>query len=66
MQSLRNQWSGKVIEITTDKVVSEVLVQTAVGTITSIITTGSVRAMKLKKGDIVTVRVKSTDVSLEK
>ncbi len=64
--SIRNQLTGKVKSITSDKVMSEVIVQTAAGTITSVITTNSVKALKLKKGDEVAVLVKATNVSLAK
>jgi molybdopterin-binding protein len=64
--SIRNQLTGTVKSITSDKVMSEVLVETAAGQVTSVITTNSVKALKLKKGDKVAVLVKATNVSLEK
>lgn len=64
--SIRNQLTGTVRSITSDKVMSEVLVDTAAGEIASVITTRSVKALKLKKGDTVAVLVKATNVSLEK
>jgi molybdopterin-binding protein len=57
---------GKIEEVISDKVVSEVVVNTAVGPVTSIITTGSVRRMKLKPGDQVFAVIKATEVSVEK
>ena len=64
--SIRNQLVGKVKSITSDKVMSEVIVETSAGTVTSVITTNSVKALKLKKGDKVAVLVKATNVSLAK
>ena len=45
---------------------SEVVIRTAAGTVTSIITTGSVERMKLKEGDNVFAVMKATLVSVEK
>jgi molybdate transport system regulatory protein len=64
--SIRNQLSGKIIELTKGKVVSEVVVRTAAGDVASIITTGSVKQMKLKKGDKVSVMVKATEAFIQK
>jgi hypothetical protein len=41
---------GTIEKIVSDKVVSEVVIRTAAGNITSIITTGSVKRMNLKEG----------------
>jgi molybdopterin-binding protein len=46
--------------------VSEVVVRTPAGTVTSIITTGSVKRMSLKEGDTVFAIIKATEVSVEK
>jgi molybdopterin-binding protein len=64
--SIRNQLAGKIIELTKGKVVSEVVVRTAAGDVASIITTGSVKQMKLKKGDKVSVMVKATEAFIQK
>src|ERR1700722_7186602 len=64
--SIRNQLKGKVKSIVSDKVLSEVSVETAAGIVASVITTASLKAMKLKKGDVVSVLVKATNVSLAK
>jgi molybdopterin-binding protein len=64
--SIRNRLRGKVVKIVSDKVVSEVVIQTAAGTITSIIATGSVKRMNLKQGDTVFAIIKATEVSVEK
>ena len=64
--SVRNRLPGKIEKIVSDKVVSEVVIQTAAGTVTSIITTGSVERMNLKEGDTVFAIIKATEVSVEK
>lgn len=66
MQSTRNQIPGTVQSIVRDKVVSEVVVATAAGPLASVITTASLRALKLRKGDKVLVLVKATEASLLK
>jgi molybdopterin-binding protein len=64
--SIRNRLPGIIEKIVSDKVVSEVVIQTAAGTVTSIITTGSVKRMNLKEGDTVFAIIKATEVSVEK
>jgi molybdopterin-binding protein len=64
--SIRNRLAGTVEKIISDKVVSEVVIRTAGGTVTSIITTGSVQRMNLKEGDNVFAIIKATEVSIEK
>jgi molybdopterin-binding protein len=64
--SIRNRLPGTIEKIISDKVVSELLIRTAAGNITSIITTGSVRRMNLKEGDSVFALIKATEVSIEK
>ena len=64
--SIRNRLAGTIEKIVSDKVVSEVTIQTAAGTVTSIITTGSVGRMNLKAGDAVFAIIKATEVSVEK
>ena len=63
-QSIRNQLPGTIKSIVSDKVLSEVIVQTDIGEVVSVITTRSVEEMKLKTGDEVFVLVKATNVSL--
>lgn len=65
-QSIRNQLPGKIKGIVSDKVLSEVIVETSIGEVASVITTRSVEAMKLKTGDEVFVLVKATNVSLRR
>jgi molybdate transport system regulatory protein len=62
--SIRNRLPGTIEKITSDKVVSEVVITTAAGEIASIITTESVRRLKLKKGDAVFAIIKATEVSV--
>ena len=64
--SIRNQLEGKVNDIVHGPVVSEIIVETKAGTLASVITTRSVRDMKLKKGDRVLVMVKATEASIQK
>ena len=64
--SIRNRLPGTIEKILSDKVVSEIVIRTAAGTVASIITTGSVERMKLKEGDDVFAVIKATEVSVEK
>jgi molybdopterin-binding protein len=64
--SIRNRLPGTIEKIISDKVVPEVVISTAAGTVTSIITTGSVQRMELKEGDNVFAVIKATEVSIEK
>ena len=64
--SIRNRLPGTIEKITSDKVVSEVVIRTAAGIVTSIITTGSVERMNLKEGGAVFAIIKATEVSVEK
>jgi molybdate transport system regulatory protein len=65
-QSIRNQLPGTIKSIVSDKVLSEVIVETSIGEIASVITTRSVQEMKLKAGDKVFALVKATNVSLRR
>jgi molybdopterin-binding protein len=64
--SIRNHLPGTIDQIVSDKVVSEIVINTPTGPVTSIITTGSVKRMNLKKGDAVFAIIKATEVSVEK
>ena len=64
--SIGTRLPGAIEKITSDKVVSEVVIRTAAGIVTSIITTGSVERMNLKEGDTVFAIIKATEVSVEK
>ena len=59
--SVRNQIEGKVEKITSDKVLSEVVVSTSVGFLSAVITTRSVKQMKLRPGAPVHFMVKATE-----
>jgi molybdate transport system regulatory protein len=65
-ESIRNQLPGTVKSIVSDKVLSEVIVETSIGDIASIITTLSVKEMKIMPGDKVFALVKATNVSLRR
>ena len=65
-ESIRNQLPGTVKSVVSDKVLSEVIVETSIGEIASIITTRSVQKMKLMPGDKVFALVKATNVSLRR
>ena len=64
--SIRNRLPGTIEKIVSDKVVSEIVIRTAAGTVTSIITTGSVKRMNLKEGDNIFAVTKAAAVSVEK
>ena len=63
---MRNRLGGTIEKIVSDKVVSEVVIRTAAGNVTSIITTGSVERMNLKQGDNIFAIIKATEISIEK
>ncbi|MGA8477833.1 MAG: TOBE domain-containing protein [Chthoniobacterales bacterium] len=65
-QSIRNEIPGTVKEIISDKVLSEIIVETRIGEIASVITTRSVQDMGFKVGDRVAALVKATNVSLRR
>jgi molybdopterin-binding protein len=65
-QSIRNQLPGTIKSIVSDKVLSEIIVETSIGDVASVITTRSVEEMKLKVGDEVFVLIKATNVSLRR
>ena len=64
--SIRNKLPGIVQAIVKDKVLSEVVVKTAAGLVTAVITTSSVNRLKLKKGDEVFAMIKATEVFIDK
>jgi molybdopterin-binding protein len=55
-----------VKEIISDKVLSEIIVETRIGEMAAVITTRSVQDMGLKVGDRVAALVKATNVSLRR
>jgi molybdopterin-binding protein len=64
--SIRNRLPGTIEKIISDKVVSEIVIRTAAGEVTSVITSSSVQRMNLKEGDQVFAIIKATEVSVEK
>ena len=64
--SARNQLKGKISEVNVGEIMAHVVVKIGQNTIDSVITRRSVEEMGLKKGDTVTVVIKSTEVMLQK
>jgi molybdopterin-binding protein len=64
--SARNQLEGKVVQVVLGDVMAHVDVRIGKGQIESVITRRSAEKLGLKKGDKVTVIIKSTEVMLEK
>ncbi len=62
--NVRNQFRGRVKEIITGPVVSEVEVETPFGIVTSVITTRSIKDLNLVIGSEVVALVKSTEVAI--
>lgn len=62
----RNQFKGRISNIILGDVLSEVDVETPGGTVTSVITTRSVKDLELQIGTEVVALVKATEVSLAK
>ena len=62
----RNQFRGTIREIVAGPVVSEVVVDTPHGVITSVVTTRSVDDLRLAVGTEVLALVKATEVSIAK
>jgi len=63
--SARNQLPGKVHEVRLGEVMAHVIVRVGSNVIESVITRTSAEELKLKKGDAVTVVIKSTEVVLQ-
>ena len=64
--SARNQLPGKVTEVQLGEVMAHVTVRVGKNLIESVITRRSAEELALKKGDAVTVVIKSTEVMLQK
>ena len=64
--SARNQLAGTVEEIQLGGVMAHIVVRVGDNPIESVITRRSAEAMALKKGDVVKVVIKSTEVMLQK
>jgi len=65
-QSIRNELPGTVKDIVSDKVLSEVVIETAAGEVAAVITTRSLERMGLRAGDPVVALIKATNVSLRR
>ncbi|MGJ3509012.1 TOBE domain-containing protein [Enemella sp. A6] len=63
--SARNQLVGIVTEVTTDKVMAEVIVQCGPHTMVSLMSAESVRRLGLEPGVLAVAQVKSTMVTIE-
>jgi len=64
--SARNQLKGKITEILLGDVMAHITVRVGQSLIESVITRKSADELKLKKGDVVTVTVKATEVMIAK
>jgi molybdopterin-binding protein len=64
--SARNQLPGRVTEVQLGEVMAHVTVRVGKNLIESVITRRSAEELGLKKGDTVTVVIKSTEVMLQK
>ncbi|CDQ09121.1 Molybdenum-pterin-binding protein 2 [Acidithiobacillus ferrivorans] len=64
--SLRNHLKGKIVNIIRGQVVSEIEIETAAGTVASMITTHSLDHLEFKVGDSALAVVKATEVGVEK
>ncbi len=64
--SARNKLVGKVKEVKLGEIMAQVTVKVGSNLIDSVITRSSAEELQLKKGDTVTVVVKSTEVMIQK
>ena len=64
--SARNQLEGKIAKVTLGDIMAHVVVKVGKIQIESVITRRSAEHLGLKKGDKVTVIIKSTEVMIEK
>jgi molybdopterin-binding protein len=64
--SARNQLEGKVVEVILGDIMAHVVVKIGKIRVESVITRRSAEELRLKKGDKVTVVIKSTEVMLQK
>ena len=64
--NVRNQLRGTIKAIIWGDVVSEIEVETSAGIVTSVITTRSIKELKLEIGSEVLALIKATDVSIAK
>jgi molybdopterin-binding protein len=64
--SARNQLKGQVVRTKSGAVMAEVEVKVKAGRVVAAITEGSLKRLKLKAGDKVTVIIKATEVLIGK
>jgi molybdate transport system regulatory protein len=64
--SARNQLKGQIVRVKSGAVMAEVEVKIRAGKVVAAITDGSVKRLKLKAGDKVTVIIKATEVLIGK
>jgi molybdopterin-binding protein len=64
--SARNQLEGRIVEVNLGDIMAHIVVRVGKSQIESVITRRSAEQLDLKKGDKVTVVIKSTEVMLEK
>jgi molybdopterin-binding protein len=64
--SARNQLEGKIVSVTLGDIMAHVVVKVGNSQIESVITRRSAEDLGLKKGDKITVVIKSTEVMLQK
>lgn len=64
--SARNQLKGQIVRVKSGAVMAEVEVKVRAGKVVAAITDGSVKRLKLKAGDRVTVIIKATEVLIGK
>ena len=64
--SARNKLVGKVKDVKLGEVMAQVTVKVGSNLIDSVITRSSAEELQLKKGDTVTVVIKSTEVMIQK
>ena len=64
--SARNQLKGRIVRVKSGSVMAEIELKVNAGKMVAAITDGSVKRLKLKAGDRVTVIIKSTEVLIGK
>ena len=62
--SLQNKITGTVISIEKGKLLSQIVINSAVGTITSVITSGAVEQLNIEIGNEVTAMIKTNEILL--
>jgi molybdate transport system regulatory protein len=64
--SARNQLKGQVVRVKSGTIMAEVEVKVRAGKVVAAITDGSLKRLKLKAGDKVTVIIKATEILIGK